>query len=265
MRDKNDSLKKISFFSNLVFFFNKILFIILTNIKTDDVIYIWFMLIALFISTFANMIFYTKYNNYENRLLKELNKFFSVILFYLITCLIIGKIFNGWGFNGLLYLFLVGISSALINAILYKSKMNSFSFIDFKSINSDCESFIYIKEFLNLVKTKHLSREKTLLFDSLILIREENCIDENCKLKKYLKSKEKGKPNDFILFQYCQNLYEIALNKFPDSSILEINYSILNNSYEQKEIGRESFIYNEIIYPISIREKFFNFLLQEIH
>ena len=68
MRDKNDSLKKISSFSNLFFFFNKILFIVLTSIKTDNIIYIWFMLIVLFISTFANMIYYTKYNNYANNI-----------------------------------------------------------------------------------------------------------------------------------------------------------------------------------------------------
>ena len=220
MKDKNDSLKKISSFSNLVFFFNKILFIVLTSIKSDNIIYIWFMLIILFISTYSNMIFFTKYNNYENKLLRELNKFFSILLFVLISSLIIGKIFMAWGFNGVLYYFLFGIAISLVSAFLFKSGLNSYSYINFREISSACERLIYIQDFLDLIKTKHLSREKTLMFDSLILIKEENCIDKNCKLKKYLKSKEKGEPNDFILYQYCQNLFEIALKKFPDEYII---------------------------------------------
>ena len=72
---------------------------------------------------------------------------------------------------------------------------------------------------------KNLCREKTLIFDSLILLREENCINKNCKLKKYLKSVEKGQPNDFLLFQYCQSLYELAIKKSNDT-ILKINYIV---------------------------------------
>ena len=259
MRDKNDSLKKISSFSNLFFFFNKILFIVLTSIKTDNIIYIWFMLIVLFISTFANMIYYTKYNNYANNLLKEINKFFSVILFSLMSCLILGKIFSGWGFNGVLYLFLIGIVSAIISAFLYKSQMNSFSHIDFRTINSGCERLMYINAFLNLVKTKHLSREKTLLFDSLILIREENCIDKNCKLKKYLKSKEKGVPNEFILYQYCQHLYEIALKKFPENTVLKVNYIIYLITQMSKRKLAEKVLYTMKFIPFQFERNFLIF------
>ncbi len=94
MKDKNNSITKIDSFSNLVFFFNKILFIVLTNINSTSQIYIWFSLIILFISTFVNMIGFTKYNNYENIILVEINKFFSILLFTFISYLIIGKIFN---------------------------------------------------------------------------------------------------------------------------------------------------------------------------
>ena len=77
---------------------------------------------------------------------------------------------------------------------------------------------------MELVKNRHLCRETLLKFDNLILITEENCIDKNCKLKKYIKSREKGEANDFILFQHCQSLYEIAIKKFPDDVILKVNY-----------------------------------------
>ena len=226
LRDKNNSLSKMDAFPNLVFFVNKILFIVLTNINSKSPIYIWFMLIVFLISTYANMIAYTKYNNYINKALNEINRFFSVLLFSFICYLILGKIFNAWGFNGTIYINLFGLFISLITAFLYKSNLNSFSYLDFKSLNSRCEQIIYIKDFLELVKTRHLCREKTLTFDSLILIKEENCINKNCKLKKYLKSVEKGQPNDFLLYQYCQFLYELAIKKFPDDTILKINYVV---------------------------------------
>ena len=170
------------------------------------------------------MIGFTKYNNYENLLLKELNRYFSILLFSLMSCLIIGKIFNAWGFSGSLYLFVIGMINAIISIFIYKNGFNSYSNIKFKELNSGCECLLYIKDFLDLVKTRHLCREKLLIFDSLISIREENCIDKNCKLKKYLNLREKGETNDFILFQHCQTLYEIALKKFPDDVVLKVNY-----------------------------------------
>ena len=120
------------------------------------------------------------------------------------------------GFKGTIYFFLFGILISIISAILYKESLNSFSYIEFKVLNSPHEQILYIKKLLDLIKFKHLYREKTLTFNSLILFNEENCINKNCKLKKYLKSVEKGQPNDFFLFQHCQRLYEIALKKSDD-------------------------------------------------
>ena len=259
MKDKNDSLRKITSFPNLILFLNKILFIVLTCIKSENIIYIWFMLIVLFISTFANMIFFTKYNNYENKLLKEINKFFSVLLFTLVSCLIVGKIFSSWKFNGVLYLFLFSMIVAIISAFAFKLRLNSFSYINFREINSGCERLVYIKEFLHLVKTKHLSREKMLKFDSLILIKEENCIDKNCKLKKYLKSKENGEPNDFILFQYCQNLYEIALKKFPENTVLKVNYITYLITQMSKRKLAEKVLYTMKFKPFHFERNFLVF------
>ena len=223
--DKNNSLTKMGSSSNIIFLFNKIIFIVLTNINTTSKLYTWFMLIVLLVSTFANMIGFTKFNNYENKILKEINKFFSILLFSFISFLIISSIFNGLGFNGTIYFFLFGILISIISAILYKESLNAFSYIDFKVLSSTHEQILYIKKLLYLIKYKHLYREKTLTFDSLVLFNEENCINKNCKLKKYLKSVEKGEPNDFLLFQHCQRLYEIALKK-SDDIILKINYVV---------------------------------------
>ena len=226
MNEKSKALTKIDSFPNIIFFINKILFIALSSINSKNPIYIWFMLIVFFISTYINMITFNKYNNYVNTILKEINKFFSLLLFSFIVYLILGKIFNIWGFNGTLHLFFFSIIISLNSVYLNRRNLISFSTKDFKSLNARSEQILYIQNFLNLVNTRHLCREKIIAFDSLVLLREENCIDNNCKLKKYLKSVEKGQPNDFLLFQYCQTLYELSLKKFPDDAIIKINYII---------------------------------------
>ena len=226
MEDTLNIMKKINSFPDLVFFLNKIIIILLTNISNKNPIYIWFILFILFLSTYANMIFSIKYNNYENKLLSELHKFFSIILFCSIFNLVLGKIFSTWGFNATHYLFLFGSILVLIRSFLYNNILNNYSTIDFKELNTSFESFLYINEFSKLIKSKHLYRENNLIFETLISNREKNCIDKNCKLKNYLKSLEKGESNDFFLFQYCQHLYEIAIKKFPEDIMLKVNYIV---------------------------------------
>ena len=226
MKERNKALTKIDSFPNIVFFINKIIFITLSSINSKNQIYIWFTLIVFLVSTYINMIAFIKFNNYVNTALKTINKIFSLILFSFIIYLILGKIFNAWGFNGTIYLFLFSIVISLTGVFLNRRDIISFSNKDFKLLNTRGEQLLYIENFLNLVNTRHLCREKTISFDSLILLREENCINKNCKLKKYLKSVEKGQPNDFLLFQYCQTLYELALKKLPDDNILKINYIV---------------------------------------
>ena len=226
IKERNNSLNKIDAFPNKIFFFTKVLFIVLTNIKYNNQIFIWIILIILLIASSMNMLGFTKYNNYKNKLLLEINKFFSILLFWIIFCLIIGKIFISLDFDGTLYYFLFGIIISIISAIIYKDRLNSFSFINFNELNSSYERLKFIQKFIELVQKKHLTREKSLLFDSLILIQEENCINKNCKLKKYLKSLKRGEAKDFILFQHCQTLYEKALRKFPDDYKLKINYIV---------------------------------------
>jgi len=78
-KNRNNSLTKIDSFSNKVFFVNKILFITLTSFNINSQLFTLFLLVVFFFSTFGNMIYFTKYNNYENKILLEINKFFSVL------------------------------------------------------------------------------------------------------------------------------------------------------------------------------------------
>ena len=265
MKDESKSLNRLNSFPNIVFLYNKILFISLTNIRNNDKMFVWFILIVFLISTYANMVFYTRFNNYENIILLEINQFFSILLFFFIICLIVGKIFNAWGYNGTIYLNLFGIVIALLSGFLYKDDLNSFSYIDFKQLQTSTECIIYINKFLDLIKTKHLNREKTLVFGSLVINREENCINKNCKLKKYLKSVEKGEYNDFFLFQYCQYLYEIAVKKFHDDYILKVYYVIYLITQMSKRKLAEKVIYTMKFKPLQFEQNYVLFCCKKFY
>jgi hypothetical protein len=84
----------------------------------------------------------------------------------------------------------------------------------------------YIKDLLQIIKNKEKCRESFIIFNTLILIKERNCINKNCKLKKYLFLSEKGLESDYILYQYCQQLFELSIKQFPNDVILKANYII---------------------------------------
>ena len=223
--EENDILKKTSSIPDLLLFINKIIHIIFFAIGGDESTQ-WFVLFTLFILAFINMISFFHYNNYENIILMKFNKGLSLILFWNICCLVIGKVFQSWEFDGTLHLFCFGSILIIIYFIYYKEKINEFYNIDFKQIDSSKERLNYIKDFLDLIKLKDKCRKNYIIFNTLVLLREENCINKNCKMKKYLKMKEKGYQSDFIIYQYCQTLFELSIKKFPNDIILKANYII---------------------------------------
>ena len=223
--EENDVLKKTNSIPDLIFFINKIIYLIIFDFMRGNK-YQWFILFVLFIFTFINTSCFFYYNNYENQILMKFNKGLSLSLFWSICCLIIGKIFYTWEFNGSLHLFFFGMVLILLFFIFHKEKMNEFYIIDFKQINSSKESLKYIKTLLNIIKYKDKCRKNFIIFHTFVLMKEENCINKNCKLKKYLTMAEKGYKSDFLLCQYCQQLFEIAIKKFPNDIILKSNYII---------------------------------------
>ena len=106
--EENDILKKSNSIPDLILFINKIIFIISIYSTKSNESYQWFILIIFFLSTLLNTLSLYYYNNYENIILMKLNKGLSLILFWSICSLIIGKIFHSWEFNGTIHLFLFG-------------------------------------------------------------------------------------------------------------------------------------------------------------
>jgi len=226
INEENDILKKSSSIPDLILFIIKIIFSILFNLIKNNESYQWLILFILFIISFINVVALYHYNNYENKILMKLNKILSIILLWSIICLIIGKLFEAWNFDGTFHLFGFGIIIIILFFFYHKEKINDFYIIDFKQINTSKGRLNYIKNLLNLIKHKDKYRKDFIVFNTLILLREENCINKNCKLKKYIKMVEKGYQSDFVLYEYCQHLFEMSIKKFPDDIILKSNYII---------------------------------------
>ena len=221
-----DILKKTTSIPEIILFITKIVFVIIFNFSRDDDKYQWFLLFIFFIFAFANIWSIFHYNHFENKILMKLNKCLSLILLWSIICLFIGKIFQNWNYNGTLYLFFFGAILIIFFFIFHKDKANGFYTLDFKLINSGEGRLKYIQNFLNLIKMKDKGRNNFIIFNTLVLLREENCINKNCKLKKYLQLVEKGYKTDYILYEYCQQLFEMSIKLFPNDIILKANYVI---------------------------------------
>ena len=224
--EENDTLKKTNSIPELVLFANKIIFTITLYSTRYNANYHWMILIILFISTLANVISLFYFNNYENLILSRLNKCLALILFWSICCLALGKILQNFQFDGILHLFCFGLIIIILYAIYYKDEIKQFCNLDFKLINTSQKKLKYIKDLLQIIKNKEKCRESFIIFNTLILIKERNCINKNCKLKKYLFLSEKGLESDYILYQYCQQLFELSIKQFPNDVILKANYII---------------------------------------
>ena len=224
--EENDVLKKTSSTPELVLFANKIIFLIIVNAPFKIYSKQWFSLIVLFSSTFTNAISLFYYNNYENIILMKLSKIMSMILCWSIFALILGKIFQNWEFNGTIHLFIIGSFLIIILCFYYKDKVNYFYLIDIKQIDNSQNFLKYIKNFMILIRNKDKCRESFIIFNTYLLLKEEKCINKNCKLKRYLGLSEKGLESDFILYQYCQQLFEYGIKKFPNDIILKCNYIV---------------------------------------
>ena len=224
--EENDTLKKTNAIPELVLFANKIIYTITLYSTRYNPDYHWTILITLFISTLLNVISIFYYNNYENLILSRLNKCLSLILFWSICCLTLGKIMQNFDFDGILHLFCFGLVIIVLYFIYYKGEINEFYLIDFNLINTSQKKLKYIRDLLHLIKNKEKCRESFIIFNTLILLKEENCINKNCKMKKYLDLSEKGLESDYILYQYCQQLFELSIKQFPNDIILKANYII---------------------------------------
>ena len=128
--------------------------------------------------------------------------------------------------------------------IYYNQNYFNFLIINFNNLSSSIQCLNYIKKYLTIIDKKDISRNYQLIFNSFIEKEEEKCTNKKCCLKKYLVSLSKGINSKFLLLQYAEKLFKIAISKFPEDIILKINYAIFlyTKINKKKEAKTELFL-----------------------
>ena len=220
LRAKN---KKIDSLTDVIFLFTKIimnlLFLFFRN-TTDNYPLILFCILF----TGINLYCLYSYQGYSKKILYFINNIFATILFWGFICLFIGKIFILFGFNGTSYLFLIGIIFIIIYFYYKIEQINLFFMIDISKISSSIEYYKYILHLQTLIEDKNKSRENKLILKSFLKKMEENGVQTDYFLKKYLICLEKGMDCDILLYYYMQKLFEEGLNKFNNDLTITISY-----------------------------------------
>ena len=220
LRAKN---KKIHSLTDVIFLFTKIimnlLFLFFRNIIDNFPL----LILCIFLTGFNLYCLYS-YQGYSNKILYFINYIFAAILFWGFICLFIGKIFNLVGFNGTIYLFLIGIIFIIIYFYYKIEQINLFFMIDISKISSSIEYYKYILHLQTLIEDKNKSRKNKLILKSFLKKMEENSVHNDYFLKKYLMCLEKGMDCDILLYYYMQKLYEEGLNKFNNDLTIAISY-----------------------------------------
>ena len=222
----NDLLKKRSSKPDIIFLFCKIIINIIFLFDKESMSEHWPILFILCLITGFNAYCIFFLQNYENKIIKKFNNFYSLLLFWGFLCLFITNIFKSWDFSGGLYLFIFGLFLIVIYCVFYSKTYLEFLDINFNDINSSHEYINYIRSYLRIIKEKDISRESFMILTSFIEKLEEGCTNKNCILHKYLDSLSKGFDSTFLLLLYAQKLYKIALNRFPGDITLRIHYII---------------------------------------
>ena len=222
---KTDLLQKTNSFPDVFFLFVKIIIILIFILDKGTEDEHWTIIGFLIIITGINSYCTLFYQNRKNIILLNLNNIFCLILFLGFLILLIGKIFKYWDFNGSIFLLASLVTIILLIFIFYKSYNPNFFQIEFKAIRDPDEYLQYVLKFCDFVRNKNNSRENLIIMRGLISSMEDNCIDAECPLKKYLINLEKGIDSEYYLLQFVEILYQYGIARFPYNIYLKNYYS----------------------------------------
>ena len=246
------ALKKRNSISDNVFLLTKIviyfLFIFDEQIEKEH----WGIIIIINALTGLNAYCNLFIQDFSNALIQKFNIFLSLTLFWSFLILLFQKILQTSQFNGGIYLFFLGITLIVLYCFYYIGKTYNNLMKSFININSSINCLNYIKEYLKIIDEKEISRDSQIIFNFFIEKKEEKCTNKKCPLKKYLESMSKGIYSKYLLLQYAEKLFKIAISKFPQDFTLRINYVIfLYTTINKKKEAK--------IELLSIEPRFFSF------
>ena len=236
VNESGSILKKNNPLSEIMLLLNKILFIIIFMFDKEVESEHWPILCVLVISTGFNAYANIFCQNYGNEIIKKIHYFGSLFIFWGFLCLFISNIFKSLNFSGAFYFFLCGVIIIFIYCIFYVKTNLQFLNSNYSEINSSYDFLNYIYTYMKLIKEKEISRDSSIILNSFIEKVEEKCSNNKCVLKRYQQSLSKGFDSNFLLLQYAQKLFKLALNRLPKDINLRIHYIIfLASKINQKK------------------------------
>ena len=231
---------KINTTGDTFLFFCKILFVVRFISLSNEYISIVIM-VVLSLFNLKNGIENPTYNNY---LLECFISIRNATTFWTFLVLLIGKLAESSKINGIMYLLLFGYPLIIAISIIYYRKESQNFMIASANFNDVNEYLIKIKYMIKLIDSylnkgksgkvskSNICKKNEILLKGIIAIHEENCLNEECPLKKFLEFGANYSSQKTCLLHYMNNLFVEGIKKFPNSRILLLIYVQFN--YEKK-------------------------------
>ena len=236
----------------------------------------WIQIVIMILGSF--LLFKSTLSNptYNSKVLQCILFIKSTVVFYTYLILLLGELMVSSSFNGLIYFLPIGyILLAFMSIFLYTYSEKNFveaktnfkneeEFLNrinyFKQLIDD---FIYFNRNRKRNNDYNSYKRKEIVIRGQIQLHEENCLDEECPLKKFLENQGNFSVQRTSLLQYANILYVQAIKQFPDSQAILLNF--LKFNYEKKYNLSNAKIYLEKIerFKNSISEDYVIFFIKK--
>ena len=250
--------------TNILLVMFKFILVLLYVLLNSEWIQIVIMLLGSFLcfkSTLSNP-------TYNSKVLQCMIFIKSTVVFYTYLILMLGELLASSSFNGLIYFLPIGyILLSFMSIFLYTYSEKNFVEAKTNFKNEDeflnrinyftqlVDDFIYYNRNRKRNNDYNSYKRKEIVIRGQIQLHEENCLDEECPLKKFLENQGNFSVQRTSLLQYANILYVQAIKQFPDSQAILLNF--LKFNYEKKYNLSNTKIYLEKI------ERFKNSLAED--
>ena len=236
----------------------------------------WIQIVIMILGSF--LLFKSTVSNptYNSKVLQCILFIKSTVVFYTYLILMLGELLISSSFNGLIYFLPIGyILLSFMSIFLYTYTAKNFveAKTNFKNEDEFLNRINYFKQLVDDFIYTNKNRKRNNDYNSYkrneivirgqIQIHEENCLDEECPLKKFLENQGNFSVQRTSLLQYANILYVQAIKQFPDSQAILLNF--LKFNYEKKYNLSKAKIYLEKIerFKNSIREDYVIFFIKK--
>ena len=227
----NSIIKKISSIPEQLFFFCKIIIILLFYIedimKVENKSINFYLIIVILVAISGiNAYFSFIYNNSENKTILLINNIMSLLLFWGFCSLLIGIIFKSIGLVGIEYLFIIGTILIILYHYYHISKYQDEFWQNINYLYTNQERLNYILKCIDIIEKRNNSRKNKIILQSLLEKNELYCINPHCEIKQYMHQLKNGNDSSILLYEYCQTLFKISISKNKNDITAKIYYII---------------------------------------